>query len=442
MLVGSYRDLFLEIAMIRAAIILSFMCLTTMCHAMDGYDTVPINSDGTDVISYTVPRDEVKQLPAKERLRVLDIYGVGCWLKDILVADDNFCDFCEEQKPGIWDAKKIGPSFVRVIRNLKKWRQLMDLFQENALTIMSQSLYEKALENCVACGHRIRRTPMFWLYGSRNDLLELMAGTEVTWPKDESWGFQNLGCDPLPYMGPVFLLGVGSVVAKYFLTLPGRNNDRETFQQKNADSLNANYRMWMPETDFMQKAGCGAEYQMTKHANYTVGAANNGTLVNYPNSTDAVQEFCAEIGNDLRDFMNNNTHAFKPPYPVSDIDIYSVVAECNDQLSGKFNERVKHYFGDTQIYPIPYSDFKLPQKNIFTTWIRLYIPKTFPNASSYFEYAYRIVDPACWVNKQLGTIPQASFTDMYTKHGLLLGSAMVALDGVLILLPIAIVLGI
>ena len=92
--------------------------------------------------------EEVLKLDHKSRRKVLRIYGYSSCKID----DGKFKEIIEHNRPQMWNPETqascfIREIFVREIKQMKRWRQVMLIYEENGLILMKQKDYKKYLKN-------------------------------------------------------------------------------------------------------------------------------------------------------------------------------------------------------------------------------------------------------------------------------------------------------
>lgn len=418
------------------------MLLIGFSYAMDGADESEEQIIIPHRIPYQIPKDIVKSLPSEGRIEVLVILGFPrCVASTTNGNDELFCDELKKYEPALANPKDIGPTFAQKIARFKKWHVVREIFSAHELVLMTDKDYHEHVINVLECAYLIRYTPSYAWYSCGKAIKELSKNSIENYiPPTQGSGLQKAYKDPVFYVAGIFTAGVASIATKVIMGLSAQNKEKTKATEETTDALNGEFWTWLPWTQFMKQAGCGADYATKIPTNYTIF---NNTVVNYPSTTESNSEFCSAMGVALKNFMNDKDHSFKPPYPVSNLDYLSFWFSCLRNLRGNITKYVSRGDNTTNLYPALDSEVpKLSHKGVFTSSCGLSIPDDFPQHPAQMEFEYTIVNTNCYVDHLMKTDNKSLFNYMYNyfeKYGLpwrVFG--LVALDTALLISPILI----
>lgn len=394
---------------------------------------------------YQISKESILALPLDGRVKVLIILGWSqCTATGKSSCDDHFFKHVRAYQPSLIHPDEVGPMYAKAIERFKKWQAIREVFSEHNIELMNDDDYEEHLQNLLQCAFRIRNTLAFRWYSCPKTTKLLKDKSTRNYGDDATgYGLQKLHKDPLLYAGASFCAGACSLTTKLIRGLTAQKAEKTKEKHEIEDWLNGEHWTWVPEVYMMQKAQCGASYSTQIPTNYTIF---NNTVVEYPHLDEAGGKFCSAMGDRIRDFVNNMTHAFKPSYPVSHTDLTSFWFDCLHNLRGNFSKLIGHGDNATKLYPVRFEEMpKMAHKGVFTTEAQLVIPEDFPKNSAHMEIAYDVVDTKCYVNYLMNKDGKSILTymydclDRYSVPWKAMG--LLTLDAALFMVPLFIVCG-
>lgn len=346
------------------------------------------------------PQNFCENLPLDAQHEIFQIYGYasGC----TPTSSEALHKLLLKNKPSISGTSINKHHLVRLIDDvtrMEKWCSALEVFLEHGQELMSDDEYHQCLKDLVTRAHESRNTPYFRLKNGEIRLMTLCAGTPIRWPKQSrDMGLKGLAQDRVLW-SRLLLISSGAFCAA---TILHAYHEFSQFRRKESQDLEDYLQSYpfksLQVEENMVNVGCGQRYHAQQETNFTI---LNNTVVLFPGNKEAASGLCQSLIDLILSVANNDSHSFKPLYPVQPLEFYTAQNLCFRRSFYNATPYMHRAWDNSSMIftPIAWEENPhLPHKGVAVQklWIELY--DAFPKEPTTLNTEMIVYNKKCYVD--------------------------------------------